>query len=135
MSDCIFCQIASGKVPATEVYEDETSIAFLNIQAINPGHTLVIPREHTEDFYKLESKSYNNYMAAVQKVAYALEKTYRPKKVGIMVQGYEIDHAHIHVVPTYEPSDISSKKLLEGTALHPTEQERAGQAKKIKQNL
>lgn len=135
MNDCLFCKIISGKIPSTQVYQDDISFAFLNIEAINPGHMLVIPREHYKDFYKLEGRSYNEYMKAVQKVAVALEKTYRPKKVGIMVQGYEIDHAHIHVVPTYEPSDISSKKLLEGRALHPSEQERASEARKIQQNL
>lgn len=135
MQECIFCQIVAGKIPSAKVYEDDDILAFLNIEAINPGHTLVIPKKHLEEFQDLEGANYSKLMGAVQKVAKSLKKTYRPFRVGLMVQGFEVAHGHIHVVPLHEATDITSKKLLENTALKPTPDEMNAEAGKIKDNL
>ena len=135
MDDCIFCRIVAGEIPASKVSEDEDVLAFLSIEAINTGHTLVIPKNHAEEFHELEDDSYYKLMGVVQKVAKSLKKTYKPVRVGLMVQGFEVAHAHIHVVPLHEVTDITSKKLLEGTALHPTPEALDAEAANIKQNL
>jgi histidine triad (HIT) family protein len=135
MEDCIFCQIVEGKIPAAKVYEDDNILAFMTIQAINPGHILVIPKKHFNEFYELDSENYSRLMDTVQQVARSVKKVYKPKRVGLLVQGFEIAHAHIHVVPLHESTDVTSKKLLEGTALHPSPDELNAEAEKIKNNL
>jgi histidine triad (HIT) family protein len=135
MEKCIFCQIVNGKLPSTKIYEDDVVLALLNIQAINPGHALVISKEHIEEFQDLQGKGYDKLMATVQKVARSLKKTYKPIRVGLMVQGFEVAHAHIHVVPLFEVTDVTSKKILEGTALQPSPEEMSSEAEKIKGNL
>lgn len=135
MDDCIFCKIIKGEIPSAKVYEDSDVVAFLTIEAINPGHTLVIPKIHQPNFQDLEDSNYHKMMAVVKKVAKAIDEAYKPKKVGMLVQGYEVAHAHVHVLPTYEPGDVSSKKLLENAALHPSSDELVKEAALIKQNL
>jgi histidine triad (HIT) family protein len=135
MEDCIFCQIVEGKLPAAKVYEDNNVLAFMNLEAINPGHTLVIPKKHVAEFYELDTDNYSRLMDGVQQVAGSIKKTYNPKRVGLLVQGFEVAHAHIHVVPLHESTDVTSKKLLEGTALEPSPDERSAEAEKIKNNL
>lgn len=135
MADCLFCQIAEGKIPSAKVYEDDFVLAFLTIEAINPGHSLVIPKKHIEEFQDLDQYNYLKMMSAVQKVAKALKKTYNPKRVGLLVQGFEMAHGHIHVVPLFVATDVTSKKLLDGTALHPSPEEMSEITKKITANL
>lgn len=135
IQDCIFCQIVAGKLPSTKVYEDKEVLAFLSIEAINPGHTLVIPKKHVEEFQDLGEDAYSKLMDAVRKVAKALKKTYSPKRVGLLVQGFEVAHGHIHVVPLNEATDVTSKKLLEGTALHPTPEDMECESRKITDNF
>jgi histidine triad (HIT) family protein len=135
MQECIFCQIVDGKILSTKVYEDDTVLAFINIEAVNPGHTLVIPKKHIEEFQDLTDKNYSKLMSTVQKIAKSIKKTYQPVRAGLMVQGFEVAHAHIHVVPLHEVTDITSKKLLEHTALHPSPEEMSAEAAKIKKNL
>ncbi len=135
MEECVFCRIIAGEVPASVVYEDDNVLAFLSIEAINTGHTLVIPKIHVEEFHELDEKTYGKLMAIVQKVAASLKRTYKPRRVGLMVQGFEVPHAHIHVVPLHEVTDVTSKKLLEHTALHPTPEALDAEAAAIQQNL
>lgn len=135
MDQCIFCQIIKGEIPSSKIYEDDLSMAFLTIEAINPGHSVVIPKQHESDFQNLDHRAYSAVMNGVKKVALALDKTYSPKKVGLLVQGYEVDHAHVQVVPTYHPGDVTSKKILDGSALKPSREELSAEAASIKSNL
>jgi histidine triad (HIT) family protein len=135
MEECIFCRIIEGTLPSTKVYEDDVVLAFLNIEAINSGHTLAVPKKHVEEFQDLDDVSYTKLMDTVRKVARSLKKTYQPVRAGLMVQGFEVAHAHIHVVPLHEVTDVTSKKLLEGTALKPSPEEMSAEAAKIKNNL
>ena len=135
MNNCIFCQIVEGKVPSSKVYEDEDVLAFLTIEAINPGHTLVMSKKHVEEFQDMDRQIYDKVMKTIQNVAKSIKKTYSPRRVGLLVQGFEVAHGHIHVVPLYEPTDVTSKKLLDGTALHPTPEEMKSESQKIISNL
>lgn len=135
MDDCIFCKIVEGEIPASKVYEDNDVLAFLTIEAINPGHTLIIPKRHIESVWDMEDDLYARNMATVKKVSVALDLAFDPKKVGVMVAGWEVSHAHTHVVPMNESGDITSKQLLEGKALHFDRETLDLQADKIKQNL
>lgn len=132
MQDCIFCKIVRREIPAAVAYEDDTVLAFLTIEAINDGHLLVIPKQHIQHVYEMDETLYTNVMLAVRKLSQAVEEAFKPGKVGLMVSGWEIPHAHIHVVPMAVPSDITSKKLLDQKGLFPSEEERKAQADKIK---
>lgn len=135
MDDCIFCKIVAGDIPASKVYEDGDVLAFLTIEAINPGHTLVIPKRHIESVWDMEDALYTKNMDVVKKISVALDHAFNPKKVGILVAGWEIPHSHVHVVPMEETSDLTSQKLLEGTAYKFDQDTLNQHADKIKQSL
>jgi len=111
--DCIFCNIAQKKVPASIVYEDKDVIAFLSINPINEGHTLVIPKNHVDNFYDLNEKDYSNVMGVVKEMSKKINKVYNPKKVGVIIAGFDVAHTHVHVIPMHDYHDITSKKMLE----------------------
>jgi histidine triad (HIT) family protein len=135
MDDCIFCKIVAGDVPASKVYEDADILAFLTIEAINPGHTLVIPKRHIESVWDMEDDLYAKNMEVVKKISVALDDAFNPEKVGIMVSGWDVPHAHTHVIPQTERGDITSRKNIENT-LHKFDKDTLDQhANKIKQSL
>jgi histidine triad (HIT) family protein len=116
MDGCIFCQIVKGKLPSQKVYEDKDTVAFLSIQPIRPGHTLIIPKLHDPDIFSLPEASYLAIMNTAYKLAPVLKEVYKPERVGILVAGWEVPHAHLHLVPMYEHNDLTSKRLLDGSA-------------------
>ena len=74
MTDCLFCKIVSGEVPSKKVYEDEHSIAFLDINPRNPGHTLVIPKRHAQDIFSIEEHDAAELMKSIKRVAAGVQK-------------------------------------------------------------
>jgi histidine triad (HIT) family protein len=131
MDDCIFCKIAHGEIPSHAIYEDEHVLAFLDMHPINPGHTLVIPKTHSATFYEMADVDYEAVMRAVKKVAVTINEKLKPKKVGLLVAGWDVPHTHVHVVPMEDYHDLTSKRLLEGEKASPTQEELAS----IKQKL
>ena len=129
--DCIFCKIVRGEIPSAKVYEDDQVLAFLNIEAIREGHTLVIPKVHVEYVHQMDEQTYASVMDVVKKAARALDDCFSPKRVGIKVEGFEVPHAHVHVLPLQDIGDISTKAEL----LHPTAEERSRVAKTLQEYL
>ncbi|MCF7833915.1 MAG: HIT domain-containing protein [Candidatus Pacebacteria bacterium] len=115
MQDCIFCKIINGEIPAYKVYEDESTLAFLDINPINKGHVLVIPKKHEPEFQDLEDLQYTSLMSTVKKISLLIKEKIKPKRVGVMVAGWDVPHTHIHVVPMNDTTDITSKRILEGS--------------------
>lgn len=104
MDDCIFCKIASGEIPSHKVYEDSDVFAFLDAKPINPGHTLVIPKEHYKDLYETPDEILKKLSVAVKKVALSVKKGLSPDGINIGMNnepaaGQVVFHAHIHVIP------------------------------------
>ena len=102
--NCIFCKIVAGEIPANKIYEDEANIAFLSIGPVNPGHTVVIPKDHFENIYGLPDETLCRLMITVKKVALAVKNGLDADGVNIGMNneetaGQEIPHAHIHVIP------------------------------------
>lgn len=131
MEDCIFCKIVKGEIPSHKVYEDEDVFAFLDIHPINTGHTLVIPKRHVPEFQDLDEKTYSAVMSATQKISRIAKEKLSPKRVGIMIVGWDVPHTHVHIVPMNEHGDITSKTLLENRAGNPTQEELAATAAKL----
>lgn len=102
----IFSRIASGEIPSYKVAEDENYFAFLDINPVTPGHTLVIPKVENDYIFNLTPDQYQGLWAFARKVAKALEKAMPCKRIGITVIGLEVPHAHIHLLPINSEKDM-----------------------------
>ncbi|HPN39375.1 MAG TPA: HIT family protein [Melioribacteraceae bacterium] len=116
MENCIFCKIANGEIPCNKVYEDENVISFMDINPINKGHLLVIPKKHFQ-----EVKDYDDEIGGkLFNVAVKIEKAIR-KVEGIKLEatsfviangkaaGQEVFHSHLHIIPRYENDNMTTK--------------------------
>ena len=99
MKDCIFCKITKGEIKPEVIGEDDFFVAFLDANPIAPGHTLVVPKKHTSYIFELEDKEYSDLMLVSKKIAKTLKDKLNPKRVGILVEGFGVDHVHVHLVP------------------------------------
>ena len=95
----IFTKIIKGEIPCHKVLEDQNYMAFLDIRPINPGHTLVIPKVEIDYIFDLEDDLLGGMMVFAKKVAAALKKAVHGDRIGVMVAGLEVPHAHIHLIP------------------------------------
>lgn len=103
-SDCIFCKIVKGEIPATKIYEDDETLAFLDIQPNNFGHTLVIPKDHFENIYGVPSELWCRVALTAQKIAIAVKNGLSADGVNIVMNnesgaGQLVMHAHVHIIP------------------------------------
>lgn len=101
----IFTKIISGDIPSHKVYEDDSTLAFLDIYAVVEGHTLVIPKRQVEFLWDLEDEDYYAVMASAQKVAKRLRDVLGVPYVGEKVVGTDVPHAHVHLIPFTETSE------------------------------
>ena len=100
--NCLFCRIVSGEVPATVVYEDDVSIAFLDHRPLFPGHTLLVPREHVETLGELPSSIVEPYFKAAQLLARAVESGLEAEGTFVAMNNrvsQSVPHLHVHIVP------------------------------------
>lgn len=109
MSNCIFCKIVRGELPTNKVYEDEKTFAFLDINPVNPGHVLVVPKKHASDVFEIEEAEWDTVMRVVKKISLALEKSLKPTGINLGMNnksgaGQVVFHAHVHIMPRY-PND------------------------------
>jgi histidine triad (HIT) family protein len=109
MEDTIFTRMIKGEIPAHKVYEDEKTMAFLDIYPIVRGHTLVIPKAQVDNMWDLSEEDYLAVMTTVKKVALRLEKIMKPKRVGVKIMGTDVPHAHVHVIPFNDPEEFHIK--------------------------
>lgn len=100
MDDCLFCKIVDSQMPSYKVYEDDDFLAFLDIRPLNPGHTLVIPKEHYR--WVWDVPSVDDYFLVVTKIAKAMKHVFNTSYVVSLVFGEEIPHAHVWLVPRHE---------------------------------
>lgn len=103
----IFAKIAAGEIPSYKCAENEEFYAFLDINPLVKGHTLVIPRREIDYVFDMDSDEMGRYMQFAQKVAIALKKAFPCVKVGMAVLGLEVAHAHIHLVPMQSEKDMN----------------------------
>jgi histidine triad (HIT) family protein len=97
MQDSIFTRIIKGEIPCHKVYEDNLTIAFLDIHPKTPGHTLVVPKNQVEFAWDLPDEDYAALMATVKKVALRIREVMQAKYVGEQIVGIDLPHAHVHV--------------------------------------
>ena len=135
MENCIFCKIVSGDIDAAKVYEDDYTLAFLSIEPIHKGHILIIPKKHIDYVKDIDLDTYEKVMSTTHKMMNLVDKTYNPPRVGLLVEGWEVAHAHVHVIPLYEVDDVQLKPISNGTAPKFSNEELESIAEELRQNL
>lgn len=105
MSDCIFCKIVKGEIPCHKVYEDDKFLAFLDINPVSPGHTLLIPKTHYRWVYDVPN--FGEYWQIAQKIAINIKNSpLNPEYISFLTMGNEVPHAHIHIIPRSQNDNI-----------------------------
>lgn len=106
----LFSRIAAGEIPSYKVAETDRYFAFLDINPVQPGHVLVIPKNETDYIFDIEDDEYAGLTLFAKKVARALRRAVPCRKVGVAVIGLEVPHAHIHLVPMSKEGDLDFGK-------------------------
>ena len=104
--DCIFCKIIRGEIPSFKLYEDDLTYAFMDINPLNDGHALVIPKYHAENIYTTPDEWFGPTMSTVQRIASAVNKVVRPEGINLLQANgpgakQSVFHLHMHVIPRY----------------------------------
>ncbi|MEA1874590.1 MAG: HIT domain-containing protein [Bacteroidota bacterium] len=102
----IFSKIVAGKIPAYKIAEDENYFAFLDINPLKKGHALVIPKKEVDYLFDLDDATYTGLMAFAKRVAKAIEKNVKCKRIAVVVLGLEVPHAHVHLIPIDAEKDV-----------------------------
>ncbi|MBI5466979.1 MAG: HIT family protein [Candidatus Kerfeldbacteria bacterium] len=106
MTDCLFCRIVAGDEPRHHVWEDDEFIAILDRKPVNPGHTLIIPKAHTNYLFALPPDTYSGLFLAARRLEPALKRLTGAPRIGLAVEGFGVDHVHLHVIPLFRHGDI-----------------------------
>jgi len=110
MTDCIFCKIIAGEIPASKVYEDEHVLAFLDISQVTPGHTLVVPKKHFRNMLDMDGATVGQLFACIPNIARKIMTATAAKGMNIInnneeIAGQTVFHTHIHLAPRYTEDD------------------------------
>ncbi len=124
----IFSKIIAGEIPSHKVAEDDNYLAFLDINPLKEGHTLVIPKNPTDYIFDIGDEEYQKLWLFAKKVSHAIGKAIDCKRVGVAVIGLEVAHAHIHLIPINSVADIDFSK----PKLNFSQEELAATAEKIR---
>lgn len=106
----LFTKIVRGEIPCHKIMENDEYLAFLDIRPINPGHTLVIPKMEIDYIFDLDDHVLGGLMTFSRKVAVKIKKVIECQRVGIMVAGMEVPHAHVHLIPITSIGDLNFAK-------------------------
>ena len=102
MEDSIFTKIIRGDVLSYKIYEDEKVYAMLDIEPLSDGHVLVFPKAQIDLLWDLPDEEYEYLWQVAKKIAHKMQEVFQPKRVGAVVEGFGVPHAHIHLVPLYD---------------------------------
>lgn len=112
MSECVFCRIVAGQIPASVVHADDETLAFMDLGQVNPGHVLVAVRRHAQDIYALDERQAAALFAAAARVARGIRAAFAPHGLSVYqangkAAGQTVLHLHLHLVPRYESDGMS----------------------------
>ena len=111
--DSVFTKIIKKEISSYTVYEDSDVIAFLDINPVKMGHTLVVPKKQIDYIFDLDNDDYNKLWTTTKKIANGLRKSVVCRRVGISVVGFEVPHCHIHLIPINTISDMSYDNIYD----------------------
>ena len=103
----IFSRIIAGELPGRFVWKDDRAVAFLSIAPMMPGHTLVVPRDEVDHWIDLEASLAAHLFTVAQAIGRAQQEAWQPARIGMLIVGEEVPHAHLHVVPIDHPGELS----------------------------
>ena len=106
----LFTKIINGEIPSYKVYEDDFTFAFLDINPIHPGHTLVVPKTEVDYFIDVPEPYYSAVFKTGKILARAIQDITKCKRVGTVIQGFEVPHFHYHLVPMWDHDDLNFSK-------------------------
>lgn len=142
MTACPFCDIVRGTAPVSILYEDEATLALIPLKPIYPGACIVIPKLHIDHFTDLPDELAAHVIVVAQHIGRKIMAVYNPLKVGMVVHGFGVRHAHLNLIPQHDPLDITYKHLahmedgkVQFTEKHlpePSRQELDEQAKQLR---
>ncbi len=109
--NCLFCKIIAGQIPSAKVYEDDKVFAFMNLQQKNPGHTLVIPKEHHRNLYDISEEVAAEVARVTVRLAKAIKAAFQPDGLNALQNSepaamQSVFHYHLHLIPRYEGDDL-----------------------------
>lgn len=126
----VFTKIINGEIPCHKVYEDEKTLAFLDIHPVAEGHTLVVPKTEVEFVWDLDDETYTALMTTVKKIGLRLRDISGKPYVGEVVVGTDVPHAHVHVIPFEQTQEL--KRTLDGPGAPADEESLAAVAEKVR---
>lgn len=116
MESCVFCQIADGETPTDLIYEDDLVLVFPDIHPIRPGHTMIIPRRHWPYFEDLPETTASRIIHVGQRLSVAMKNIYGVPRVAFAFTGGDHPHAHAHVIPMHEKTDLTFRSTPKASA-------------------
>ena len=134
MNGCLFCKIAKNEIPSKKVYENSDTLAFLDINPANPGHTLVMPKKHAENIFDIDEDSLKSTISVVKEMARAIKEKMNAVGINIVQNngkyaGQLVNHVHFHVIPRFENDNV----IISYKRVQKTEKEFDDVAKKLLQ--
>ena len=118
MSQTIFSKIIAGEIPCHKVYEDDHVIAFLDIHPQVEGHTLVVPKVEVDHVWDLDGDRYDHLMAITKTLGSHMKAVIGAPRIGMVVEGFGVPHAHVHLIPLYQAEDIKKRQDLSSEPDH-----------------
>jgi histidine triad (HIT) family protein len=108
---CVFCEIIAGRSPVSIVHEDDRSLCFMTLRPTRPGECIVIPRDHIDHFVDIPKDLTTHLALVTQLIGRALQEELSPRRVGMIVHGFGVPHAHFILVPQHHEHDITSGRF------------------------
>ncbi len=113
--DCIFCKIIKGEIPCEKIYEDDNCLAFLSIGPVRQGHSLVIPKNHSDNILSINSEDSIPVFENVRKLSQVINRAMNSEGINVSIEGVEVSHFHVHIIPRYDEKHscpVEDKKNL-----------------------
>ena len=130
MDTCIFCKILNGSAPAHKIWENENYFAFLDINPVNPGHTMVIPKHHIDYVFDLREPLYSELFRVTKELSEPIKRAMQASRIGVVIEGFSVSHLHVHLVPINGVNELNPTRARRATA-----EELAAVAIKIRNEL
>jgi histidine triad (HIT) family protein len=106
MEESVFTKIIKGEIPCHSIYEDEHTIAFLDVHPLAEGHTLLVPKLQVDHIWDLDEAAYAHLWTVARKLGGHIREVLEPARVGIIVEGFSVPHVHIHLIPINSGKDL-----------------------------
>jgi histidine triad (HIT) family protein len=108
MADCIFCKIIGKEIPKRILWENDHFLVFLDVMPVQPGHLLIIPKEHIENAFDMPDSLYEELFTTAKALSTPLKKAMNSARIGMVIEGFGVPHTHLHLVPINKSHDLDS---------------------------